>query len=96
MGGGPNAHAGGPSNAEGEVAVARLILNGGELLHGFRHLADALALDPQLPDAYETLVEFVAHVGGTEHALSELDQVEGQGFIGTVAVRAHVHALAGQ
>ncbi|TCO52349.1 tetratricopeptide repeat protein [Actinocrispum wychmicini] len=83
-------------NAEGEVAVARLIIDGGDLTHALRHIADSLAMDPQLPDAHEVLAEFVSRAGGPEVALKHFEAVEGQGFTGTVAAHAHVCAMAGR
>jgi tetratricopeptide (TPR) repeat protein len=83
-------------DAEGEVAVARLVMGGGDLDHAARHLADALASDPRLPDAHEALAELVAHAGGPEHALRRFEPEPERTFIGTVAARAHVCAMAGR
>jgi tetratricopeptide (TPR) repeat protein len=83
-----------PTEAEGEVAVARLLMADGDLKHALRHLADAFARDPRLPDTHEALAEFVARAGGPDHALTYFD--ENEGFIGTVCARAHVCAAAGQ
>jgi tetratricopeptide (TPR) repeat protein len=85
---------GGQPDAEGEVAVARLVMDSGDLPHALRHLADALALDPRLPDTHEALAEFAARAGGPAQALEYFD--EDEGFIGTVAARAHVCAAAGR
>jgi tetratricopeptide (TPR) repeat protein len=83
-------------DAEGEVAVARLVADGGDLPHALRHLADAIAFDPRLPDVHEALSEIVARAGGAPQTLQVLDETEGQEFIGTIALRAHVCAIAGQ
>src|SRR5688500_17537371 len=69
-------------------------MDSGDLPHALRHLADALALDPRLPDTHEALAEFVARAGGPAEALEYFDADEG--FIGTVAARAHVCAAAGR
>ncbi|MDQ3787813.1 MAG: hypothetical protein M3422_11280, partial [Actinomycetota bacterium] len=60
-------------DAEGDVAVARLIMADGDLDHAARHLADAVAADPRLPDVHEALAEFVAHAGGPEQALQRFE-----------------------
>jgi tetratricopeptide (TPR) repeat protein len=86
----------GPADAEGEVAVARLVMAGGDLAHALRHVADALALDPRLPDAHEALAELVALAGGGAAALGLFDQTDEPEFIGTVAARAQVCASAGR
>ncbi|MCE7011000.1 tetratricopeptide repeat protein [Kibdelosporangium philippinense] len=83
-------------DAEGEVAVARLVADSGDLPHALRHLADAIAYDPRLPDVHEALAEIIARAGGAEQLLQVLDEVEGQDFIGTIALRAHASAVAGQ
>ncbi|MBP2327378.1 tetratricopeptide (TPR) repeat protein [Kibdelosporangium banguiense] len=85
---------GGQPDAEGEVAVARLVMDSGDLPHALRHLADALALDPRLPDTHEALAEFVARAGGPVQALDYFEDEDG--FIGTVAAHAHVCAAAGR
>lgn len=83
-----------PSEAEGEVAVARLLMADGDLTHALRHLSDAFARDPRLPDTHEALAEFVAHAGGPDQALTQF--AENEGYIGTVCARAHVCAAAGR
>ena len=50
--------------AEGEVAVARLILDGGDLAHAADHVAGAIGTDPSLPEAHEALAELVARSAG--------------------------------
>jgi tetratricopeptide (TPR) repeat protein len=83
-----------PSEAEGEVAVARLLMADGDLTHALRHLSDAFAGDPRLPDTHEALAEFVARAGGPDLALTQF--VENEGYVGTVCARAHVCAAAGR
>ncbi|MEU4743058.1 tetratricopeptide repeat protein, partial [Actinosynnema sp. NPDC023658] len=83
-------------DAEGEVAVARLIMADGDLDHSARHLADALAADPRLPDAHEALTELVARAGGPEQALRHFGPEPERTFIGTLAAHAHLCAMAGR
>ena len=80
--------------AEGEVAVARLVLADGDLPHAARHLADALARDPAFVETYEALSELAARAGGPERALALFDL--DNPFSGTVAGHAHLCAAAGQ
>ncbi|MER8100090.1 hypothetical protein [Kitasatospora sp. NPDC094016] len=80
--------------AEGEVAVARLAIDSGDLPHAADHLADAILADPQLPELHEALAELCAAVGGPA-AARELFPLDGQVYLGTVACRAHVEAAAG-
>ncbi|MGW3245886.1 hypothetical protein [Streptomyces sp. NPDC001070] len=86
---------GGRLEAEGEVATARIALAGGDLAHAARHLEDALARDPGLPEIHEALAEFAARVGGAEAALTYFAPDE-RAFIGTVAARGHLCAVAGR
>jgi len=79
--------------AEGEVAVARLAADSGDLRHAATHLAFAMATDPQLPEVHEALAELAVRAGGTEAAL-ELFPME-RPFIGEVVCRAHLQAAAG-
>ncbi|MBV6698641.1 hypothetical protein KV557_16165 [Kitasatospora aureofaciens] len=80
--------------AEGEVAVARLAIDSGDLPHAADHLADAVLSDPQLPELHEALAELCAAAGGPA-AARELFPLEGQVYLGTVVCRAHVEAAAG-
>ncbi|WP_153462072.1 tetratricopeptide repeat protein [Streptomyces kaniharaensis] len=80
--------------AEGEVAVARLAIDSGELPHAADHLADAIVGDPQLPELHEALAELCAAVGGPA-AARELFPLDGEVYLGTVVCRAHVEAAAG-
>ncbi|MFJ6795284.1 tetratricopeptide repeat protein [Streptomyces sp. NPDC091268] len=80
--------------AEGEVAVARLALDSGDLRHAAAHLGNALTADPRCPDAYEALIELGAAAGGHGAALELFPSDEP--FIGSVACAAQLHAAAGQ
>ncbi|MFD9354382.1 tetratricopeptide repeat protein [Streptomyces sp. NPDC060031] len=80
--------------AEGEVAVARLAVDSGDLRHAAKHLGNALTADPGCPDAYEALGELAATVGGPAAAL-ELFPAD-EPYIGSVACVAQLHAAAGQ
>ncbi|MFI6156017.1 tetratricopeptide repeat protein [Kitasatospora sp. NPDC051170] len=80
--------------AEGEVAIARLAIDSGDLTHAADHLADAIVADPQLPELHEALAELCAAAGGPA-AARELFPLEGQVYLGTVVCRAHVEAAAG-
>lgn len=80
--------------AEGEVAVARLILDGGDLEHAANHVAGAIGTDPSLPEAHEALAEVVARVGGPQAALKLFPETER--YTGTLACRAELLAAAGR
>ncbi|SOB82453.1 hypothetical protein [Streptomyces sp. 1331.2] len=80
--------------AEGEVAVARLAIDSGDLAHAADHLADAILNDPQLPELHEALAELCAAAGGPA-AARDLFPLDGEVYLGTVACRAHVEAAAG-
>ncbi|MFI8460324.1 hypothetical protein [Kitasatospora sp. NPDC085464] len=80
--------------AEGEVAVARLAIDSGELDHAADHLSDAILADPQLPELHEALAELSAAAGGPA-AARELFPLDGEVYLGTVVCRAHVEAAAG-
>ncbi|MFD7449042.1 tetratricopeptide repeat protein [Kitasatospora sp. NPDC059827] len=80
--------------AEGEVAVARLAIDSGDLDHAADHLADAILADPQLPELHEALAELCAATGGPA-AARELFPLDGEVYLGTVVCRAHVEAAAG-
>jgi tetratricopeptide (TPR) repeat protein len=79
-------------NAEGEIAVARLAMDGGDLPHAATHVGNALADAPQLPEAHEALAELAAHAGGPEAALA-LYPME-RPYIGAATARAHLLAAA--
>ncbi|GAA4830508.1 hypothetical protein [Kitasatospora terrestris] len=80
--------------AEGEIAVARLAMDAGDLPHAASHLADAMATDPALPDVHEALAEFCAHAGGPAAAVEYFPTV-GEASLGAAACFAHVSAAAG-
>ncbi|MFH8379329.1 tetratricopeptide repeat protein [Kitasatospora sp. NPDC018058] len=80
--------------AEGEVAVARLAIDSGDLAHAADHLSDAILSDPQLPELHEALAELCAAAGGPA-AARELFPLDGEVYLGTVVCRAHVEAAAG-
>ncbi|WP_316526665.1 tetratricopeptide repeat protein [Kitasatospora brasiliensis] len=80
--------------AEGEVAVARLAIDSGELTHAAEHLGDAILADPQLPELHEALAELCAAAGGPA-AARELFPLDGPVYLGTAVCRAHVEAAAG-
>ncbi|GAA4097996.1 tetratricopeptide repeat protein [Actinomadura miaoliensis] len=78
--------------AQGELSMARLALDDGELRHAADHVARALVCDPVLPEAHELLAALAAHPrGGAD--LFPLDQPV---FLGTVVARAHVLASRGE
>jgi tetratricopeptide (TPR) repeat protein len=78
--------------AEGELALARLALDDGELAHAAKHVANAIGRDPSLRAAYATLDELS---GAAADALA-LFPVDGRPHAGTVAARSHLMAGAGQ
>ncbi|MEY9889920.1 tetratricopeptide (TPR) repeat protein [Catenulispora sp. MAP5-51] len=81
-------------NAEGEVAVARLILDSGDLVHAAKHVGGAVGADPALPEAYEVLAELVAEAGGAQSALDLFPQ--SVTYAGSHACRAAVLAAVGR
>jgi tetratricopeptide (TPR) repeat protein len=80
--------------AEGETALARLIMDSGDLPHAASHLGNAVAIDPRLPETHEALTELAARAGGPRAALGlfPLDHP----FIGAVVCRAHLQAACGE
>ena len=80
--------------AEGEVAVARLVMDGGELAHAANHVAGAVGTDPALPEAHEVLAELVARAGGPEAALELFP--ESARYAGALACRAALLAAVGR
>ncbi|MEZ0107536.1 tetratricopeptide (TPR) repeat protein [Catenulispora sp. EB89] len=80
--------------AEGEVAVARLILDGGDPGHAANHVSGAIGADPSLPEAHEVLAELVARVGGPVAAL-ELFPADSR-YTGELACRASLLAGLGR
>jgi tetratricopeptide (TPR) repeat protein len=80
--------------AEGEVAVARLILDGGDLDHAANHVAGAIGTDPTLPEAHEALAALVARVGGPQAALRLFP--DSSRYTGALACRAELLAAVGR
>ncbi|MGI8332889.1 tetratricopeptide repeat protein [Actinomadura scrupuli] len=78
--------------AEGELSMARLALDDGELSHAATHVANALTCDPTLPEVHELL----AHLGARPDGGPELFPLHEQAFLGTVVARAHVLASRGE
>ncbi|MFJ9523481.1 hypothetical protein ACIRPK_35260 [Kitasatospora sp. NPDC101801] len=81
--------------AEGEVAVARLAMDAGDLPHAATHLAAAMAADPGLPEVHEALAEFCARAAGPATALAHFP-TGGQPSPGAAACHAHLRAAAGE
>jgi hypothetical protein len=79
-------------SAEGELALARLALDEGDLTHAAGHLSGAIAYAPTMPEVHEALAQLAARSGGG----LELFPLEHHPFIGTVVARAHLLAAAGQ
>jgi len=79
-------------SAEGELALARLALDEGDLQHAADHLAGAIAYAPTMPEVHEALAQLAAR---TDDAL-DLFPLDEHPFIGTVVARAHLLAAAGR
>ncbi|HEX7745888.1 MAG TPA: tetratricopeptide repeat protein, partial [Micromonosporaceae bacterium] len=77
-------------SAEGELALARLALEDGDLPHAAEHVAAAIAYAPTLPEVHELLGQVAARGG------IDLFPATGHVFVGTVVARAHLLAAAGQ
>lgn len=78
--------------AQGELSMARLALDDGELRHAADHVARALVCAPALPEAHELLAALAAH----PHGGADLFPLEQPVFLGTVIARAHVLASQGR
>ncbi|WP_052391349.1 tetratricopeptide repeat protein [Streptomyces sp. NRRL B-24484] len=87
-------HGDGSLEARGEVALARLALDAGDLAHAAGHLAEAVVHDPQQPDVHEALAELCARAGGAAAARAHFP-LDGQVYLGALVCRAHVEAAAG-
>ncbi|MCU7820642.1 tetratricopeptide repeat protein [Kitasatospora sp. DSM 101779] len=87
-------HGDGQLEARGEVALARLALDAGDLAHAAAHLAEAVVHDPQQPDLHEALAELCALAGGAAAARTHFP-LDGEVYLGTLVCRAHVEAAAG-
>ncbi|MDG4833154.1 tetratricopeptide repeat protein [Solwaraspora sp. WMMD1047] len=79
-------------SAEGELALARLALDEGDLTHAAGHLSGAIAYAPTMPEVHEVLAQLAARTGGG----LDLFPLDHHPFIGTVVARAHLLAAAGQ
>lgn len=77
--------------AEGELALARIALDDGDLRHAAAHAGNAIASDPTLREAYEALDELAARTGGA----ASLFPMTGRLYIGAVAARSYVLARSG-
>ncbi|WP_026124187.1 tetratricopeptide repeat protein [Nocardiopsis baichengensis] len=75
--------------AEGELSMARLALEGGDLRHAAGHVARALAFDPRLPEVHELLARLAVHPDGGP-GLYPVDQ---PAYLGDVVARAHTFAV---
>lgn len=80
------------AEAEGELALARLALDAGELAHAAAHAGNAVAADPALRAAYQTLDELSAAAVDVQ----VLFPVEGTPYPGAVAARSYLMAREGK
>ena len=78
--------------AEGELALARIALDDGDLNHAAAHAANAVASDPALPEAYAALDDLAARADDPP----ALFPVTGKPSIGAVAARSYTLARAGR
>lgn len=78
--------------AEGELSMARLALEGGDLKHAAGHVARALVFDPRLPEVHELLARLAVQPGGGP----DLYPVEQPVYLGDVVARAHTLAVLGR
>ncbi|MBL1079638.1 hypothetical protein JK358_35060 [Nocardia sp. 2] len=76
--------------AQGEVAVAVLALDSGDVTHAADHIGAALHLDPALPEAHEALARLVVAAGGVDGALACYPT--DRPYAGAMAARAHLLA----
>src|SRR5687768_13600594 len=79
--------------AEGELAMARLALDESDLDHAARHVSNAFAADPTLPEAHEALTRLSVAAEGRVLDLFPLDEPV---YLGTVVARAHLLAAVGR
>jgi tetratricopeptide (TPR) repeat protein len=77
--------------AEGELSMARLALDGGDLRHAADHVATAVTFAPTLPEIHELLAHLARHPEGG----ADLFPMEEPVYLGTVVCRAHVLASLG-
>lgn len=80
--------------AEGEAAMARLLLDAGDLAHAASHVGAAVGNDPGLPEAYEALATLTALAGGASAALDYFPAT--LRYTGSLACRAALLAAAGE
>lgn len=82
--------------ARGELSMALLAVDSGDLGHGAEHVARALVYAPALPEAHELLARLAVHPeGGAE--LFPLPAANGSPVsLGTVVARAHTLAVLGR
>ncbi|GAA1089769.1 tetratricopeptide repeat protein [Nocardiopsis composta] len=78
--------------AQGELSMARLALDEGDLRHAADHVARALVFEPALPEAHELLARLAVHPDGGP----DLFPLDKSVFLGTVVARAHVLAALGR
>lgn len=83
------------AEAEGELAVARLVLDGGEEAHAASHVASALHYDPTFADCY-AMVDALAERAGDLAVVNEWFGGGEQLYIGSAAALAALRARAGQ
>ncbi|WP_017594941.1 tetratricopeptide repeat protein [Nocardiopsis potens] len=78
--------------AQGELSMARLALDEGDLRHAADHVARALVFEPALPEAHELLARLAVRPDGGP----DLFPLDKSVFLGTVVARAHVLAALGR
>ncbi len=79
--------------AEGELSLARMALDSGDLNHAANHLAGAVAWSPGHPEVRELMGQLVREHGA---ATPDLFDINGSAFIGTVVARAYALGSLGQ
>ena len=77
--------------AEGELSMARLALDGGDLRHAADHVATAITFAPALPEIHELLAHLARHPEGG----ADLFPMDERVYLGTVVCRGHVLASLG-
>ncbi|GAB2490338.1 tetratricopeptide repeat protein [Nocardiopsis aegyptia] len=77
--------------AEGELSMARLALDGGDLRHAADHVATAITFAPALPEIHELLAHLARHPQGG----ADLFPMDERVYLGTVVCRGHVLASLG-
>lgn len=74
--------------AEGELAMARIALDDGDLRHAAAHVGNAIASDPALREAYSVLDDLAARASDA----GDLYPMTGKLYIGAVAARSYLLA----